>query len=58
LLRREKVKDGLVAPGTDLRVKEEVHGSLVEVLRDAVIYFLLDLAKGAPGMNALHFQMR
>jgi hypothetical protein len=39
-------------------VKEEDHTYLVEVLHDAVNYFLLDLAKGAPGKNTLHFLMQ
>jgi hypothetical protein len=45
----------LVALGAGLRVKEEVHRNLVEVLRDAVSYFLLDFAKGNEGKATPHF---
>jgi hypothetical protein len=54
LLRRDKVQDGVVAPGYDLRVNEEVLRNLVVVLRDAVSNFLLDLAKCAHGKINLH----
>jgi hypothetical protein len=43
------VWDGMETPGSDLRVKDEDHRNLVNVLHDAVSYFLLVLQRALSG---------